>query len=80
MNSTIVDQTEPVNKKTKLCCAQCNTKVTIMNSLTCKCDKLFCMKHRLFNQHNCSYDYVTEDKKILQINNPKIVGDKLIKI
>ncbi len=76
----IIDQIEPISKKLRLSCAECNSKVTIMNSLTCKCSKLLCMKHRLYNQHSCNYDYKTEDKKILTINNPKIVADKLIKI
>ena len=50
------------------------------NSLKCKCEKILCMKHRMFNAHNCSIDYKTNDIKILEKNNPKIISDKIISI
>lgn len=66
--------------KPKSRCGECNSKVNITNSIECKCGKLLCMKHRLFNAHDCSIDYKEKDKKILEKNNPKIVAEKIIKI
>jgi hypothetical protein len=65
---------------TKLRCAQCNCKINITNSLECKCEKLFCMKHRYHTEHNCSYDYKTQERKKLSEANKQIIADKIIKI
>ena len=67
-------------KKERMRCSECKCKVNITNSLECKCGQVLCMKHRMFNQHNCSIDYKTNDRKILEKNNPKIVSDKIIVI
>ena len=67
-----------VSKIKKMRCDECKCKVTITNSLECKCGQLLCMKHRMFNKHNCSIDYKTNDRKILEKNNPKIISDKII--
>ena len=66
--------------KTKSRCNQCNCKINITNSIECKCGKLLCMAHRLFNAHNCSIDYKEKDKQILEKNNPKIISEKIVKI
>ena len=62
----------------KMRCDECKCKVNITNSLECKCGQLLCMKHRMFNKHNCSIDYKTNYRKILEKNNPKIISDKII--
>ena len=69
-----------VTNKEKMRCNECNCKINITNSLKCKCEKILCMKHRMFNAHNCSIDYKTNDRKILEKNNPKIISDKIISI
>ena len=43
----------------------------------CKCKKLYCSKHRYAEDHNCTYDYQTEYKKIFKKNNPKVVAEKM---
>ena len=74
--SICIDST--ISKVKKMRCDECKCKVTITNSLECKCKQLLCMKHRMFNKHNCSIDYKTNDRKILEKNNPKIISDKII--
>lgn len=69
-----------INKKNKIRCEQCNCKLNITNSMKCKCEKTFCMKHRFFADHGCTYDYKTEERKKIAQNNPQIISDKLIKI
>lgn len=66
--------------KPKMRCYRCNCKINITNSMNCKCEKTFCMKHRFFADHACTYDYKTEERKTLAQNNPQIVSDKLLKI
>ena len=74
------EETFEKKEKSKSRCNQCNSKINITNSIECKCGKLLCMAHRLFNAHECSIDYKEKDKKILEKNNPKIVAEKIIKL
>ena len=69
------------NKKShKLRCANCNKKINITNTFSCRCEKNFCPKHRHPEVHFCTYDYKTEGKKQLQEANPVISVPKLPKI
>ena len=44
-------------KKNKKCSFQgCKKKISI-TSMKCRCKKKFCEKHRLPEQHECSYDF-----------------------
>ena len=61
-------------------CNECNKKINITNSLTCKCDKLLCYKHRYHTDHKCTFDYKTHDRNILAKYNEKIDIEKIIKI
>lgn len=64
----------------KVCCNHCEKKLKIFNQFTCRCEKIFCTIHRHFNTHDCKFDWKAYDRKNIQIANPQIVGDKLIKI
>ena len=59
-------------------CQKCNKKLKII-IFTCKCNHKFCLEHQNPHSHNCTYDYKTENCKIIEKNNPKL-GSKLIKI
>jgi hypothetical protein len=61
-------------------CNECNKKINITNSLTCKCDKLLCYKHRYHTEHKCTFDYKIHDRNILKNYNEKIEIKKIIKI
>ncbi len=74
------EETVEKKEKSKSRCGECNCKVNITNSIDCKCGKLLCMKHRLFNAHECSIDYKEKDRQILEKNNPKIVAEKIMKL
>lgn len=65
-------------EKSKMRCATCNMKLTITNSIDCECGKKLCYKHRYFNEHSCTIDYKEKDRKILELNNKKVVADKII--
>lgn len=53
-NKTILKPLNP-NKTQKKRCFYCKKKSMIIT--LCKCENHFCLKHKLPEQHNCSYDF-----------------------
>lgn len=72
------------SKGKKRCCHEsCNKKLTLVQkSLACKCGKYFCSSHRFESQHNCSFDFKSSHKNILQsrLLNGKIVNECFTKL
>merc|ERR1712126_348399 len=60
------------------CCRECNKKLKFINTYLCRCGYNFCVRHRFNDQHNCTFDFKSEAKKILRENNPKIQSKKLL--
>ena len=59
-------------------CEHCNFKIKGLITYKCKCYyKILCNKCRLPEQHKCSFDYITDGKKHLINNNPKIISSKI---
>ena len=57
---------------------ECNKKLTLVDSnILCKCNNSYCTKHRLPEQHKCSYDYKTHFKKSIDIDKLKCVKKKI---
>ena len=52
-------------------CHLCKKKLKLLN-FTCKCEHKFCSKCRYPSVHNCTFDYVAENKKKLEKENPVI--------
>lgn len=69
--------TDIKKKKSKKKChfPGCNEKITLI-SFTCKCDGIFCIKHKNPSSHECTYDY----KKATTIKLEKVVAEKIVKI
>jgi AN1-type zinc finger and ubiquitin domain-containing protein 1 len=61
-------------------CAECRKRLNITNVYTCRCEKLFCAAHRYSELHNCTFDYKTDGRKILEQTNPLVTAPKLPKI
>lgn len=57
----------------------CNKKMGLV-PMVCRCQKSYCVKHRLPESHKCSYDFKTNGKEILKKNNPLVVNKKIISI
>ena len=57
----------------------CYKKISLSQSLIgkCKCGKVFCLKHRHSEEHNCSYNYQNEINKEKFIENNKCVNTKI---
>ena len=60
-------------------CWSCKKFVSIQAFL-CKCGFSFCKKHRLPENHSCSYDFKEEGIRSLRQQNPKMETDKVEKI
>lgn len=58
-------------------CSHCSKKLKLIGTYTCRCEKVFCNKHRFFDQHQCPFDFKTEARNKLRESNPKIVPRKL---
>jgi hypothetical protein len=64
--------------KTKRC-EKCKRKVGI-NGFLCKCNKIFCLHHRLSFEHNCTFNHIQYEKNKIEKENPKIEKEKFEKI
>ena len=60
-------------------CGNCQKTLGIYGFL-CKCEAMYCKKHRLPESHQCSYDFAAEGRKQLQKNNPIVAKEKIEKI
>ena len=60
-------------------CHLCNKKLPLLQ-FKCKCDNYFCIKDRLPEVHNCTYDYKTPGIEKLRKDNPVIQSSKITHI
>lgn len=67
-------------KKSYKRCSLCSKRTGLATSYSCRCGKNFCAPHRYAEVHHCSYDYKTEGRRLLQLNNPVVAASKLPKI
>ena len=58
-------------------CFKCNKKLKMAEELVgkCRCNNLYCMKHRISSQHSCTFDFKNDNKKILE--NQKVEAKKV---
>ncbi|XP_069682868.1 AN1-type zinc finger protein 4-like [Periplaneta americana] len=81
IGSQSISQTPPKKSHTvRSRCAECKKRLNITNVYTCRCEKLFCAAHRYSELHNCTFDYKSEGRKILEQTNPLVTAPKLPKI
>jgi len=66
---------------TKIRCKICRKKLNslLIETFTCKCGNYYCKENHFFD-HNCTFDYLENNKKFLQENIPVIVGEKVKRI
>uniref|UniRef100_A0ACD5TPW1 Uncharacterized protein n=1 Tax=Avena sativa TaxID=4498 RepID=A0ACD5TPW1_AVESA len=60
-------------------CNVCRRRVGL-TGFRCRCDKLFCPRHRHSETHNCSFDYKSMGREEIARANPLIRAAKVIKI
>ena len=56
-------------------CFVCKKNVIV--KFICKCDNTFCIKHRMPEDHECTFNFKEHSKKILEKQNPIIIGKKV---
>jgi predicted nucleic acid binding AN1-type Zn finger protein len=57
-------------------CEGCNIKL-LLTDMQCKCNKRFCSRHRVPEDHKCSFDYKAAGKALLTSNLVKVDSKKL---
>ncbi|KAL2083607.1 hypothetical protein ACEWY4_021380 [Coilia grayii] len=67
-------------KKSSKHCFFCGKKTGLATSYECRCGNNFCASHRYAEVHDCTYDYKTAGRRLLQETNPIISAPKLPKI
>ena len=60
--------------------SECRKKLNITNGFPCRCQKVFCAKHRHPETHTCTFNYKEEGRKMLEEANPIVTFPKLPKI
>ncbi|GLJ25272.1 hypothetical protein SUGI_0483800 [Cryptomeria japonica] len=61
-------------------CFNCNKRCRLGVSFKCRCENIFCSKHRYPEEHNCSFDHKRFGRQSLAKNNPLIKGSKIDKL
>ena len=64
---------KPIKLRCSFC--DCKKKISLLNQFKCRCGLIFCSKHKLPENHNCTFDY-----KNLKLKMEKVVAPKLNKI
>lgn len=59
-------------------CAKCKKK--IIYEYKCPCEGSFCIKCRVPELHECTFDFYNEHKKRVEKENPVVNGEKIDKI
>lgn len=55
---------------------ECRKKLKLTD-FKCRCNMIFCSKHRYPEEHDCNFNYKYYTEEILKKNNPKINSNKL---
>jgi len=63
------------SKKPRCFMEDCNAKLKL-SDMVCRCEKRYCLKHRLPEDHMCSVDY----KNVNPLKLEACVADKVIRI
>jgi len=61
-------------------CQECNKKIKSLLPIRCKCGNYYCNKHKIPQDHSCKYNYINQNKKELDENNPIIKKAKVEQI
>lgn len=69
----------PVRQEDTTRCWKCKRNVGF-TGVRCRCDFVFCGKHRHDYQHNCTFDYHGAAEEQLRKSNPTVFSPKVDKI
>jgi AN1-type zinc finger protein 5/6 len=60
-------------------CWECKKKVGLLG-IKCRCNYIYCSKHRYSDQHNCQFDFKAREKDLLKQRLVQVAGEKITKI
>lgn len=66
-------------KKKKKRCTTCRAKLGLLG-FECRCERMFCDKHRHPDEHECTFDHKADNKRVLEARNKRVVADKVQRI
>lgn len=66
-----------MSSKEKHKCPMCNRRTNILD-IKCKCGNVFCMTHRLPEDHKCTFNFKEFERERLQKNNNRDMSPKYI--
>ena len=64
-------------KSAKCNLEECNKKLQLTD-FKCKCNSTYCSKHRLPETHNCTFDYKTSGRYLLDKQNQPCIAKKIL--
>jgi len=70
----------PPVKKNRPRCAKCGKRLALTEQYRCRCGDQYCTRHRYAEEHDCNYDYQSENKAKLRNQNHSLQPPKLPKI
>ena len=62
------------NRKSR--CGMCKKKIKL-TPFDCKCDKVFCLRHKAREDHDCTFDYLEKGNEELSEEIPLVVAEKV---
>ncbi|UYI27402.1 hypothetical protein J0A71_06g12710 [Encephalitozoon cuniculi] len=74
-----VTENNTVEKKevASMSCGKCGKRLKLTNNYSCRCGNVYCIRHRFYDQHSCTFDYKAIAIPKLSAQNPKIIGKKI---
>lgn len=79
MTSVISTDLSKSKESTPTRCTQCSKKVGLLG-FECACKGIYCKKCRHAESHQCTYDFSSLGKALLQKNNPVVLGMKMVRM
>lgn len=79
---TFIEETKESPKPTQpdlSRCFSCSRRVGPV-SFPCRCGYTFCTKHRLPEEHTCTFDHLQAARRKLTEDNPQVIAEKIAKI
>ena len=62
------------NRKSR--CGMCKKKIKL-TLFDCKCDKVFCLRHKAREDHDCTFDYLEKGNEELSEEIPLVFAEKV---
>lgn len=77
----VISEVGRTKKSKKPRCPVCRVKLSLIDqSCPCRCESVFCQKHILPENHECTFDYKEHGRNVIKKLNPGCKADKVNRI